>query len=162
MSLIVRKKSTAQGTSGLHQARLWGVRNLGLQDYGYGQKEMISLEFCLDEQDAEGNYIVTEMHCQASLHSKSKLYSVVQALTPGGNVPAEVDLDSLKGTLCQVILTPRTARDGTVWSNISQIMPVAQARPMAPPPSAPAPAVTQMPASPPPSNPPPPGPRMPF
>ena len=135
MTLILKQPSSyhTPAPQGVYEAGLESWEDLGVRDYGAGRpRHMLRLWMLLNHLDAKGEPYRVSILCTASLHRKSKLYSVVLALNDGV-VPTELNLDFLLGALCQVIVSHRKDEQGRTWANIDSVLRPAAKSPAVPP-----------------------------
>lgn len=140
MPTIVSRKQPQQVKPGVYDGGLYAVRDLGKIRTVYGTKDVVELEFLIDQLDEHGEPMRIRQRFTKSLHRKSKLCSVVAVLLGGKPVPFDVVLEDLVGAYCRLVISQRTDQDGLTWSNIAQVLrpvatqtaPVSAAAPMVP------------------------------
>lgn len=118
--VMVSVKNQEQGIvdDGVYPAQLTGVKEFSNV---YGPR--IGFEFTLGGK-ALGNVIMRSTAPQ--LTPKSKLADLVQGLTgkPLDAMGSQVDLQSMVGTECQVLVRKSKGKNGKVYSNVEQVFSI--------------------------------------
>src|SRR4029453_9535771 len=161
MSLVARRpqKSYTQAPEGLHTACCVDVVNLGIVAGAYGAKHKVRLVWQLEAVDEEHGrrYDVARVYT-LSLHERAALRKDLESWRGRKFTETELtggfDLEKLVGVNAQVQIVQTLSDDGTLYANVSTVVPAVkgvpkllpqdyvrakdrQPRPGAPPPSAP-------------------------
>jgi len=121
MSLIVEQKQSnfLPMPEGLNQAVISEVKDLGKQPGPYGEKETVVIRFTNAAGEEASKFV------SPSLHEKANLTKVVKAVL--GTVPDKLDLTTLVGVPCQVLITHQKHK--TKGHTIARIESVLKAAP---------------------------------
>lgn len=123
MSLVVTQKSSPGNfpplPEGLNQVTISEVKDLGKQPGPYGEKETVVIRFANEKGEEASKFV------SPSLHEKANLTKVVKAVL--GAVPKELDLTTLVGTPCQVLVThrPSQKKPGQIIAKIENVLKAA-------------------------------------
>lgn len=107
-----------------------GIYKAVVKEIGEGSGEFgnyVKFTFEISEGDKKGvtrTAIASKKLSRSSTGKRSKLYDFVKALTksePSAN--ETLDIESLVGKPCQIIVKNGREKDGVVFQNISTIMP---------------------------------------
>lgn len=130
MSLIVSQSAETSSRSqsnfeipseGLHSARIRRCKDLGQVESKFGMQHRVRFIFeVLDEADSQGNPKLAFASFNLSLNPKSLLYKFLRQLL-GEEPPASIDLESLAGTECGIVVEHNQTATGT-YANISAVV----------------------------------------
>ena len=129
MSLMARRpqKTYAQAPEGLHSAVLVDCVNLGIVAGAYGAKHKVRLVWQLDALDEEhGRRFDVARVYTLSLHERAALRKDLESWR--GKKFREIELDGfdlekLLGVNAQVQVTHDISDDGTMYANVSTVVP---------------------------------------
>ena len=127
MKILKRNTKEFQAASnGLHSAILADIVDLGLVQGKWGPQEKVRLVFIVDEQDSEGEPIRVVVTCTLTLHPKSQLTELVNALMPGSRNVKDLALDpeTLVGKRCLLTTEQSTNDQGRTYANIKSALPL--------------------------------------
>lgn len=120
---------------GLHNAICCDAYDAGADDTPWGVKQKVALAFELDEIHPEFNnpHRVTKRYTM-SLHEKSNLSSDLESWFGRSISPEKrkegIDLETLVGRPCQLVIVHNTDNQGRDWANISTIIPADPNKPI--------------------------------
>ena len=133
MPIIVSKMDYENPDPGLGGGELHAVKDLGIQDYGNGPEPMLELEFATDQMNSKGtDSLKVRTLCTKKLGRKTKLLAIATALLDGQPVPNDLDVESLIGKRCQLLISLKTDKNGGTWGHVDNVLPPAKTTPRSP------------------------------
>jgi len=118
---------------GTYPARLSAVTDKGLTATAYGPRDMVELEFLLDNGKR-----LTRRYTK-SLHPKANLHPVVSVFMNGQPIPQTVELERFIGAPVRLVVVLVPTKNGLgAWSRINEVLPPAPPPPTYQPQPAPA------------------------
>jgi len=137
MSLLIKGGDSDRQLpkSGLHNAICCDAYGAGTDETPWGIKQKVALAFELDEIHPEFNnpHRVTKRYTM-SLHEKSNLSQDLESWFGRSISPEKrkegVDLETLVGRPCQLVIVHNTDNQGRDWANISTIIPADPNKPI--------------------------------
>lgn len=113
--------------TGMYDAVVADVVNLGIITGRFGPKPKVRIVYLLTAKDSEGNYFRVMQQVTASMFEKSKLYGIVKdilGVAPELSGPTgSFELENLIGRNNQLVISKDTGPDKKVYANVKAIMP---------------------------------------
>src|SRR5579872_218599 len=113
--------------TGVYDAVVADIVNLGIITGKFGPKPKVRIVYLLTAKDSEGNNFRVMQQVTASMFDKSKLFGIVKDIL--GAVPelsgptGSFELENLIGRNVQLVVSKDTAPDKKVYANVKAIMP---------------------------------------
>jgi hypothetical protein len=110
--------------SGLHQATCVDVVDRGEVQTEWGMKRKARIVWLISAKDSQGRHMMVSKNVTPSLHKKAALRQLIEQWLGRKLADGEgIDLESLVGKSCMILVQQQEGTDGKLWANIAAIMP---------------------------------------